>query len=374
MEQLIHNFVHLLVGQTHRLEVDLVVEQDLRLANLLVALGQDVVRVVEQTAVQDLYCLALPGVTARLRRSEELRTDTVLGCVQLQVGEELLQHLSCRVPSEIFGRASVDCESNLDDDFLESLEIQSLWIVSNFAHLVVHLPGERLYFFGGDVVFQAVIGEHFEHSGGEDEAVEFAVLIEALQSIIAFLFAAVVGKVDSQRLLVSLQHVLQPLRVSVLFCLLDIEGQVDVLPSGVLFLAVELKQILQLLLRHVLDLETHLHNHLLLVDLLQDLAILLHLRLLVPPRLLHCHLRLVELHVFLYAHVRVVLNTCQAQTHWMGTLHPLRTLQERRVVVSLVLAALRRWRMTFQLRLLQSLIAVGKLQLILTNQLTHIAQ
>jgi hypothetical protein len=50
-QQLIHDLIHLFIGKTHRLEIDLVVEKYLCLGYLLVALGEDVVWVLEEVVV-----------------------------------------------------------------------------------------------------------------------------------------------------------------------------------------------------------------------------------------------------------------------------------------------------------------------------------
>lgn len=51
-ENLIKDLVHFLVGQTHSLQIDLIVVNDLRFCYLLVAFGQDVVWVFEQLVVE----------------------------------------------------------------------------------------------------------------------------------------------------------------------------------------------------------------------------------------------------------------------------------------------------------------------------------
>lgn len=51
IEQLIHYLIYLFVGETHRLEIDLVIKKYLWLGDLLVPLGKDVVRVLQEAVV-----------------------------------------------------------------------------------------------------------------------------------------------------------------------------------------------------------------------------------------------------------------------------------------------------------------------------------
>ena len=123
IKQLIHDLIDLFIGETHGLKVDLVVEKYLCLGYLLVALGKDVVGALKQVVVQNFYCLGLVGVVAGLRGCEELRTDAILAGIQLQIGEELLKHLSSGMTSEIFGWSCMHSKRNLNDDLLKSLKI-----------------------------------------------------------------------------------------------------------------------------------------------------------------------------------------------------------------------------------------------------------
>jgi hypothetical protein len=87
-QNLVNHLVNLLVCRTHRLQIDLVVEGYLRIGQLLVALRQDVIWVLYQLLVQDPHCFRLASVIACLRSCEELRTNSVLLGVELQIGQK----------------------------------------------------------------------------------------------------------------------------------------------------------------------------------------------------------------------------------------------------------------------------------------------
>ena len=85
----------------------------------------------------------------------------------------------------------------------------------------------------------------------------------------------------------------------------------------VLFLAVELEEVLQFMLAETLDLESLLDHHLPLVHLLLHLAVLLGLQGFVSLPLLGQDLALVQLHVFLNATVSIAFDPGETQTHRM---------------------------------------------------------
>ena len=88
-EQLVKDLIHFLVGQTHCLQIDLVIVHDLGFCYFLVAFRQDVVWVLEELVVEHPDGLGLARVNARLWGCEELRAYAVFLGVELQVRKEL---------------------------------------------------------------------------------------------------------------------------------------------------------------------------------------------------------------------------------------------------------------------------------------------
>lgn len=82
-----------------------------------------------------------------------------------------------------------------------------------------------------------------------------------------------------------------------------------------------------------------------------------------------------QLHVFLDAAVSIALDSCEAQTHRMRALDSLCVLHKGGGVVSLlVVSALRRGLLLFDLGLLHIRVALGQFRLVLPHQLACITQ
>jgi hypothetical protein len=161
-------------------------------------------------------------------------------------------------------------------------------------------------------------------------------LIKAFKSQ-ALSLSAIGRKVNSQGFLISPQHVLQARTVSLLFALFRVIWKMEVLRANVFFLAIKLKQILQLTLWNASDLEPFLKDHLLFIGLLQGFTVLFSLDCLIPTGLLSQDASLMHLHMFLYANIGIIFHTCQAQAHWMGASNTLGVMHELLGVASLVI-------------------------------------
>lgn len=145
----------------------------------------------------------------------------------------------------------------------------------------------------------------------------------------------------------------------------------------VLFLTVELEDVLQLMLAETLYLESLLDHHLSLVHLLLYLPVLLGLYRFVPLPLLGQDLALVQLHVLLNAAVRIAFHACEAEAHWMRAFDSLCILHKGgRIFGLLVISAFRRMLLLllFDFGLLHVRIALCKFGFVLPYQLTSIAQ
>lgn len=143
----------------------------------------------------------------------------------------------------------------------------------------------------------------------------------------------------------------------------------------VLFLAVELEDVLQLMLAKTLYLESLLNHHLSLVHLLLHLAVLLGLEGFVSLSLLCQHLALMELHVFLDATVSIAFDSSKTQTRGMGAFDSFCILHKRRRVFSLfVISALWRMLLLFDLGLLHIRVTLCQLSFVLPYQFADITQ
>lgn len=143
----------------------------------------------------------------------------------------------------------------------------------------------------------------------------------------------------------------------------------------VLFLAVEIEDVLQLMLAETLYLESLLNHHLSLVHLLLYLTVLLGLQGFVSLSLLCQDLALVEFHVFLDATVSVAFDSSKTKAHGMRAFDSFCIFHKRRRVFCLfVISALWRMLLLFDLGLLHIRVTLCQLSFVLPYQLADITQ
>lgn len=128
----------------------------------------------------------------------------------------------------------------------------------------------------------------------------------------AWLLSTISCKINSQCFFISFQHVLEPSTVSLLLTLFRVIWKIQVLCPSVLFLTVEFKQILQLILRNTSNLEPFLKYHLFLISLLKSFTVLFSLNGLITTGFLCQDASLMHLHIFFNAYISIIPDPCQA--------------------------------------------------------------
>lgn len=175
-----------------------------------------------------------------------------------------------------------------------------------------------------------------------NKTVSLGVLIKWFEHKSLF-FPTVTRKINPKCLLISLQHIVEAVRIAILLWLLWVKGKVHILPLRKLLLTVEFEKVLKFILANIPYFEPFLNHHFFFVCLFECLSVLLHLYRLIPFAFVGQHSMLVKFHIFLYPRISIILHACQTQTHWMGTLYSFAFYVLWRIFLRLIVKLGLRW-------------------------------